>query len=408
MKNGKNLIVLVLVTPFLFGATSSEELHSNSEMNFISVTSSNASQITNKYGYFIESKMPTITRGKESNAYLEIYFVRKTTMKLQLRLYYVYGTYAKFKSSSSGSSYYQIFKSPYSSGSVNSLTMFRVSLGPAYEDHGIKTDYRYNIFTATFALGFYVDEHSGSYKGVFYYFYLPTTYNSGNRYRINVNKTLDSSYKLLDTVTNKYEYHRALQYGGKEWKSELTGIGTGKFIDWADFGYESRGEATTDFINVPLKMQVNRYGTSTYTDLPTKNAKLNLFIYEGYDLFSLGETSIGYDGNEGYAIPLKTSFDGRYITFVPKETLYLSPDGRRVYSNATTPSKNKDYLIPVNGKIPLPSLPNKTPRTIKFQIELQGVGLLGLVDITAKFSYTISSSYFGSHKNSNYYVEEEL
>lgn len=399
----------MLISPFLLGATDSEEVHSNSEVNHVLVTSSNASEISKKYGYFGESTMPTITRGNESSAKMRMHFTTKTTKKIQLRLYYVYGTYAKFNRNSTGCNYYLITESAFASRRLNTGVLLRPSLGSAFEDHGITTDYRYDIFTATFALGFYVDEHVGSYKGVFYYIYVATTYNSGKHYHLKISTSLDSAYKLRNTDFNKNEYHKTVTFGGKEWKNEINGVYGGSFVDFRDFIHEDRGEAKTNFINVPLKMQLTQFGKSDNIDLPTTSkSKLRLFIYEGYELFALGESIKGYDGEYGYEIPLKTSFDGKYVTLVPKDTLFLSPDGRRVYTYETLPQNNKEYCVPVNGKIPLPAIPNKTPKTIKFQIELLNVGVLGLVDITAKFSYTINSNYFGSHKNSNYYVEEEL
>lgn len=403
-----HLCSLLLLTPFLLGATTDETVHEKSDMKYSLITESNAEEITNNYGYFEEMEFPTLTKGEESSWRLKTKFIRNTNRKLQIRLYYVYGTTAKWKTGYVGSTYYEVYRSGYLSGNVGTYTTFDISLKTALDDHGISTDSRYKIFNSTFAIGFYVDDHEGTSKGVFNYIYFASTFNTGKKYHLKLGSSLHTSYKLNNTDYNQEEYHKRVFFGGKDWHANTYCVAGGTFVDWRDFLHEDRGEIKTNIMSIPLKLQLSQFGKSAKINLPIEKADLSLFIYEGYELFDLGETQIGYDGEVGYKIPLRTYFDGTYVTFDTKGTYYTSLDCRRVYSMDSVPNGGRGNYLKVIKGLPLPSFEGKLPKTFKFQMELLNVGALGLVDITAKFSYTVSNNYFGSHKNSTYYVEEVI
>lgn len=409
MKNIKiSKLFPFLLFPFLIGATDDDMVHPDSTTLFKNVVDINQANIlTHKYGHFKETELMALTKGKENEWYFISNFYRNSNDKIQMRLYYVYGQVAAFKNSSVGSKYYQVYRSPYWSGRIGSLFSARISLSGVMKDHGIKTDYQYKVFTANFVLGIYVDEHGDDYQGTFYYMYVPTTFNSGKRYHLNVGTV--SNYVLRNNDYNENEYHRRVWYGGEKWTTRTDSIYDGLFVDWWDFKNEDRGECKYQYFNIPLKMRISQFTDTAYRNLLINNkADMNLFIYEGYERFNFGETSIGYDGKVGYKIPLKQSFDGTYVTFYPDTWFYVSIDGRRIYIPKTVPSGgDADFYLVQNG-VPLPSIPGNVPTTFKFQIELLNVGALGLVDITAKFSYTKSKNFFGSNKTSSYYVEEEL
>ena len=407
--NTRKLLFVLPLFPFLLGATADEEIHSDLDTKFTYVISSNASKVTEKYGYFLESEMPTMTKGEEKSWSLVTRFVRSTTKKIQIRLFYVYGQTANWKhlASGSGCSYYEVYRSRFVSGKIGSFLQCVIPLRSALEDQGIKTDYRYKIFQANFALCVYVEEHAGNNKGEFCYIYLPSTYNTGKRYHLDISKYSTSSYKLQNYDYNQEEFHRKVKFGGKGWSQTTTAIADGKFLDWNDFQKESRGEINNFSFDIPLKMELRQFGTSERRSLIIDDKDMNLFIYDGYERYNLGETSIGYDGKKGYKIPLKQSFDGDYVTFDIKDIYYISLDGRRVYSRDTVPDGGRGYQQIKHG-FPIPSIPDKGEYKFLFQMELLNAGALGLVDITGKFSFTKSKNYFGSHKNSSYYVEEEL
>lgn len=400
-----------LVFPLLTGAETDEMVHSDSEIAFKYVNDAElANTIYLKYGYYVETETPTLTAGDESHWRFNAAFYRATEAKIQMRLYYVYGNVPAFPSlNNNGCKYWQVYSSPLWSGLRNTLFSFSCSLSSLFEDHGIKYDSdRYNVFTASFIVGIYVDEHEGNYKGKFYYIDVPTTYNTGKRYHLNVGDA--SNYNLYNTdMNNQKEFHRRSWFGGKEWKTKIDSIYGGTFDDWWDFKTENRGECNAPYFTLPLKMRLTQFGNPNYRNLMVcKQTELSLFIYDGYEKYKFGKTSVGYDGKVGYKIPLKQSFDGVYVTFVPDTLFYASLDGRRIYIPQTVPSGgNEDFYIIRNG-IPLPAIEEKTPTKFLFQIELLNVGALGLVDITAKFSYTKSKNAFGSNKTSSYYVEEEL
>lgn len=409
MKTRKLLFLLPLL-PLLTGATVDEEIHSNLDTKFTRVTSDNASSITEKYGYFLEGSMPTMTKGQEKSWSLVTRFVRSTTKKIQIRLFYIYGPNANWRhlASDSGCSYYEVYRSRYVSGKVGSFLQCVIPLASALEDHGLKTDNRYKMFTtANFALGVYVDEHSGNNKGEFAYFHLATTYNTGKRYHFNLANPLTSSLRLDNPDFNQEEAHRKVTFGGEDWHMNIEAVADGKVLDFNDFIKESRGELNKQTFDIPLKMELRQFGTPKRRDLIIKDEDLNLFIYDGYERYNLGETSIGYDGKKGYKIPLRQIFDGEYVTLDIKDTYYVSLDGRRVYSRETVPNGGKGFQQIRHG-FPLPSIPDKGEYKFLFQLELLNAGALGLVDIVGKFSYIKSKNYFGSHKDSTYYVEEEL
>lgn len=407
--NTKKLCFILPLLPFLTGAVQDEEVHSNLDTKFTFISDSNVANITEKYGYFLEGEMPTMTKGKENSWSLTTRFVRSTTKKIQIRLYYLYGPTANWHhlASDSGCSYYEVYRSAYVSGKIGSYLQCVIPLKSALENHGLKTDYRYKIFQATFALGVYVDEHSGSNKGEFAYVHLPSTYNTGKRYHLDVSKYATSSYRLMNYDYNQEEAHRKVTFGGKNWQVKMDAIADGKFLDWRDFQKESRGEIKAFTFPIPLKMELRQFGTSERRNLLINDADMNLFIYDGYERYNLGETSIGYEGKKGYKIPLRQRFDGEYVTLDIKDIYWVSLDGRRVYNRDTVPDGGRGYQQ-VRSGFPIPSIPDKSEYKFLFQMELLNVGALGLVDITGKFSYTKSKNYFGSHKNSSYYVEEEL
>ncbi|GEM_PF-6731578 len=408
MKTKKIWFVLPLL-PFLTGAVMDEEVHSTLETKFTFITESNVANITKKYGYFLKGQMPTMTKGDENSWSLTTRFVRSTTKKIQIRLYYIYGPTANWYhlSSSYGCSYYEVYRSAYVSGRIGTFLRCDIPLKSALEDHGIKIDYRYNIFQASFALGVYVDEHSDGNKGEFAYVYLPSTYNTGKRYHLDISKYSTSSYRLMNYDYNLEEAHRKVIFGGKDWQIKTDAIADGKFLDWRDFQDEDRGEMNALSFPIPLKMELRQFGTPERRSLLIKNEDMNLFIYDGYERYNLGEPSIGYDGKKGYKIPLRQFFDGEYVTFDTKDIYWVSLDGRRVYNRDTVPNGGRGYQQ-IRSGFPIPSIPDRSEFKFLFQMELLNVGALGLVDITGKFSYRKSKNHFGSHKNSSYYVEEEL
>ncbi len=408
MKKDIRKLLFPILLPFLLGAINDETVHSSTDNEYVLVTDSNASKIASTYGYFEERDFPILTEGKENAWKLNCRFVRKTSRKIQVRLYYVYGNQAAFKAGDVGCKYYEVYRSGYISGSIGSYFNCNISLKSALADHGISTDYRYKIFKANFALGIYVDEHPTTYKGEVFYMYIPSTFNSGNRYHLEIGKYVASTYVLRNTTYNEEEYHRKVRYGGEDWKAKADSVLGGKFHDWNDFSKESRGEIDGLSFKIPLKMSLTQFGNANNRDLIINDEDMNLFIYDGYERYNLGEPTIGYDGKKGYKIPLRRSFDGTYITFYPKKQFYMSSDGRKVYDSMTVPNGGRGNYYQVYNEVPLPAIEENIPTKFVFQIELLNSGPIGLVDITAKFSYTKSKNYFGSHKSASYYVEEEL
>ncbi len=85
MKTKKLCFILPLL-PFLTAAVKDEEVHSTLDTKFTFITDSNVANITQKYGYFLEGEMPTMTKGRENTWSLTTRFVRSTTKKIQIRL----------------------------------------------------------------------------------------------------------------------------------------------------------------------------------------------------------------------------------------------------------------------------------------------------------------------------------
>ncbi len=399
---------MILLLPSLIGATYVEETHPLYLNSTECVTSSNCDSITNNYGYFEEnSEFPTLI-GDPNTWKMSLRFYRNTTAKIQIRLLYCYGQGIKFNSKQSGCNYYTVYESGFTSGKIGTYFNCTFSLSETLKDHGITTDYLNNIYTNYFYLGFYVDEHNGSAEGKFYYITLPTTYASGKHYVMNVGKyaTNYNCYPDEDNNTKK-EFHKRVFFGGKKWEKNIQCVGGGTFTDWRDFQNEERGEINSSYFSLPLKMELYGLTRADQPSLNVKNEDANLFIYEGYRYYHLGTTTKGYNGKIGYKIPIKLVYTGRYYVLKPRKTFYITPDYRNIYFEETIPNNgnNRDFVTQ-SSYIPIPAIIKAEPITFKFQIELLNAGPLGLVDIIASFSFTKSKNYFGSHTNSDYYVEE--
>lgn len=410
MKNKKGIAFIALLFPMLFGATYPEEVHPLNLCSTQEINEKNCDNISKNYGYFApNTEFPTLV-GNSSTWKMKLRFYRNTTSKIQIRLLYCYGQMLKFNSSQSGCNYYSVYESGFTSGNIGTYFDCSISLSEALKDHGISTTYLNNIYTNYFYLGFYIDEHGTSSQGKFYYITIPTTYSSGQHYRFNIGH-YTTNYLCYPSVDNgsKQEFHKRVFFGGEKWSKTVECVGGGSFADWRDFQNESRGEIDQTYFEIPLKMEF--YGL-TRADQPTftvKDGDANLFIYEGYEYYNLGELSTGIDGKKGYKIPLKVVKSGKYYVLRTRVPFYVTPDYRNIYFRESIPeSANNRRYSRVSGYVPIPAITGNAPVTFKYQIELLNAGPLGLVDITAAFSYTKSKNYFGSHSNSDYYVEEVI
>ncbi len=396
-----------LLLPLFIGATYVEEVHPFYMGDREVITEDNAEYVTNNYGYFGETEFPTLI-GDKNGWKIKLRWFRNTTKKIQIKLLYIYGQSAKLKPGDAGSNYYVVYEGPFLAGNVGSYTDFTISLSEALSEHGISTDHLDNKFTNCFNLGFFVDEHTATYQGKFYYITFPTTYASGKKYHFNVGHYSTNYICYPDGVNeNLKEYYKRVYIGGRSWKNEIRCVGGGSFVDWRDFQNESRGEINSSYFSIPLKMELYGYTRANKPNLTVKIADANLFVYDGYEYYNFGEPTIGYSGEKGYKIPIRLVYDGTYYTLKPRYSFYITPDYRNIYFEETLPNGvNARNYIKTNSYVPIPAINGSTPVTFTYQIEILNAGPLGLVDITAKFSYTKSKNYFGSHSNSTYYVEE--
>ncbi len=406
------LMFVTMLLPLMTGATSYvEEEHKFYLGDQELVNEKNAEKISNELGYFGEFEFPTLFSKNIENCNLELKFYPKTSMKYQIRVVYAYGSGARFKIGEAGCTYYTLYQSDFRSTEIGKARSFKIPLKGAYGNYGISTDERDDIYTNNFYIGFYVDEHINNYTGKYYYMKFPTTYCTGDIYNMQVGHYATNYYchpSILVAQLYKYEYHKRVFLGGKEWKNEMECVRDGRFVDWQDFQKENRGEITKSYFSVPLKMELRDYAHQP-TSITVKEGDANLFIYDGYENYNLGEPTTGFTGEKGYKIPLRVLFDGRYITLKPKVAFYLSPDYRKVYFKETIPNGvNSRNYVTLRNYIPIPAISGSSPVTFKYQVELLNAGPLGLVNILAAFSYTKSKNYFGSHADSAYYVEEVL